>query len=199
MLKNKMDLRIFEDGAGAGSGGQGNSTGDGGSGHAGNAGATYSYEQAEEIANARAGKAERAALANYFRSQGMTEDEITTAIRDFKAKRESQKPDVAAIEKERDDAKKELEAYRQKDILKENGVDAKYTDYVLFEVSKKVDDKTDFKTALKAFLKENPHYSGGGYRVNTQPRQQEAGAPGAKGGNGTNDYVNSLIRKAARR
>ena len=65
----------------------------------GNAGATYSYEQAEEIANARAGKAERAALANYFRRQGMTEEEITTAISDFKAKRQASKPDVAAHRK----------------------------------------------------------------------------------------------------
>lgn len=129
----------------------------------------------------------------------MTEEEITTAISDFKAKRQANKPDVAAIEKERDDAKKELESYKQKDILKENGVDAKYTDFVLFEVSKKVDDKTDFKTALKAFLKDNPHYAGGGYRVNTQTKQNGAAGSGGGAGNNTNDFVNSLIRKAARR
>ena len=41
-----------------------NGAGNGDGSHTGNAGATYSYEQAEEIANARAGKAERAALAN---------------------------------------------------------------------------------------------------------------------------------------
>lgn len=95
--------------------------------------------------------------------------------------------------------KKELESYKQKDILKENGVDAKYTDFVLFEVSKKVDDKTDFKTALKAFLKDNPHYAGGGYRVNTQTKQNGAAGSGGTAGNNTNDFVNSLIRKAARR
>lgn len=107
-MYKKMNLRLFEDGnaGGAGSAGQGDGAGNGDGGHTGNAGATYSYEQAEEIANARAGKAERAALANYFRRQGMTEEEITTAISDFKAKRQASKPDVAAIEKERDDAKK---------------------------------------------------------------------------------------------
>ena len=200
-MYRKMNLRLFEDGkaGGAGSAGQGNGAGNGDGSHTGNAGATYSYEQAEEIANARAGKAERAALANYFRSQGMTEEEITTAISDFKAKRQANKPDVAAIEKERDDAKKELESYKQKDILKENGVDAKYTDFVLFEVSKKVDDKTDFKTALKAFLKDNPHYAGSGSRVNTQTKQNVAAGSGGTAGNNTNDFVNSLIRKAARR
>ena len=196
-MRYRMNLRIFEDGAGSGSGDQGGSAGNGVSGHAGNTGATYSYEQAEEIANARAGQAERTALTNYFRSKGMTEDEITTAINDFKAKRESQKPDVAAIEKERDEARKELESYKQKELLKESGVDAKYTDFVLFEVSKKVDDKTDFKTALKAFLKDNPQYAGGGYRVNVQPK---SGAPSAgPTGTNTNDYVNAMIRKAARR
>ena len=75
----------------------------------------------------------------------------------------------------------------------------KYTDFVLFEVSKKVDDKTDFKTALKAFLKDNPHYAGGGYRVNTQTKQNGAAGSGGTAGNNTNDFVNSLIRKAARR
>ena len=100
-MYKKMNLRLFEDGnaGGAGSAGQGDGAGNGDGGHTGNAGATYSYEQAEEIANARAGKAERAALANYFRRQGMTEEEITTAISDFKAKRQASKPDVAAIEK----------------------------------------------------------------------------------------------------
>ena len=79
----------------------------------------------------------------------MTEEEITTAISDFKAKRQANKPDVAAIEKNAM-TQKELESYKQKDILKENGVDSKSTQiFVLFEVSKKVDDKTDFKTALK--------------------------------------------------
>lgn len=195
MFKKKMNLKLFEDGAGAAN--QNNNAGDGSSGHKGNAGATYSYEQAEEIANARAGKAERAALANYFRSQGMTEEEITTAISDFKAKRQANQPNVSAIKKERDDAKKELEAYKQKDLLEKSGVDAKYVDFVLFEVNKKVDDKTDFAAALKAYLKENPHFTGGGYRVTSRNSQQQTQKN--TGGTEANDFVNDIIRKAARR
>ena len=91
MIK-RMYLQLFEDGAGAGSGGQGENAGTGGSGQGANTGATYSYEQAEEIASARAIKAERVALANYFRSQGMTEEQITTAINDFKSKPKESQP-----------------------------------------------------------------------------------------------------------
>ena len=93
-MRKRIFLQLFEDGgAGSGSaGGQGGSTGAGNGSQNGNAGSasgahgtgTYTYEQAEEIASARANKAERAALVNYFRSQGMTEDEVTQAIRDFK-------------------------------------------------------------------------------------------------------------------
>ena len=85
-MRYRMYLQLFEDGAGAGSGNQGVNAGTVGSGQNGSTGATYSYEQAEEIASARAIKAERAALANYFRSQGLPEEQITTAINDFKAK-----------------------------------------------------------------------------------------------------------------
>ena len=66
-MKKRMNLQIFEDGgAGSGSaGGQGGSAGAGNGSQNGNAGGasgahvtgTYTYEQAEEIANARANKA----------------------------------------------------------------------------------------------------------------------------------------------
>lgn len=198
-MRYRMNLQLFEDGSGAGSTGQSGNAGSG-NGSQGNAGVTYSFEQAEQIATDRAARAERAALNSYFQQQGMSREEAETAMRQFKQQREANKPNISAIEKERDDAKKELKAYKQKDILKENGVDAKYADYVLFEVSRKVDDKTDFKAALKAFLKDNPQYAGGGYRVSVQQKAgAAAGAGSASVGNNTNDYVNAMIRKAARR
>ena len=49
-------------------------------------GGTYSYAQAEEIANARADRAEKAALASYFKQQGMSEAEITAAIHLFQCR-----------------------------------------------------------------------------------------------------------------
>ena len=197
MFYKKMDLQLFEDGAGAAPGNQGGNAGGNNNGAQGSTGAAYSFEQAEEIANVRAQRAEQAALRSYFQQQGMTQEEVTQALTQFKQQREAQKPNVSLIEKERDEARRELEAYRQKDILKKHGVDARYEDFVLFEVAKKVDSKTGFEAALKAYLKDNPHFAGGGYRVNTQPKTGASGTDLA--GSTANDYVNSMIRKAAGR
>ena len=206
MKNKKMNLRLFEDGGGAGSGSQGSSAGAGDGSQNGNAGSTsgaqqtgkYTYEQLEEIASSRAEKAGRSALADFFRKQGMTEAEITSAIRDFKEKKRASEPDIGKLERERDEAQNELKTYKQKELLKENGVESRYVDFVLFEVNKKVTDKVDFETALKAYIKENPQYSGGGYRV-SQQRKSGTQSTAGNTGNETNDYVNSMIRKAARR
>lgn len=194
MKNKKMNLQLFEDGGGAGSGGQGGNAGNGGGGHTGNTGATYSYEQAEEIANARADRAERAALANYFRSQGMTEEEITTAINDFKAKRQANQPNVSAIEKERDTYKTQVEQMQNEKILTGKGVRADDLDYVMFKVNQLIDDKTDFKKAAEKFLKENPRFTGQTYRVSTGTQSR-----GNDSGGNDNNFINAAIRRAAGR
>ena len=86
-MRKRMFLQLFEDGGGAGSGGQGGNAGTG-NGNQGNAGGTgnqgsYSFAQAEEIANARADRAEKAALRSYFQQQGMTEQQVNQAIDDL--------------------------------------------------------------------------------------------------------------------
>ena len=70
MFYKKMDLQLFEDGAGAAPGNQGGNAGGNNNGAQGSTGAAYSFEQAEEIANARAQRAEQAALRSYFQQQG---------------------------------------------------------------------------------------------------------------------------------
>ncbi len=79
----------------------------------------------------------RQLCAPYFQQQGMTQEEVTQALTQFKQQREAQKPNVSLIEKERDEARRELEAYRQKDILKKHGVDARYEDFVLLRWQRK--------------------------------------------------------------
>lgn len=194
MRNKKMHLQLFEGGDGAGSGGQGTGTGTGSGGQGGNAGATYSYEQAEEIANARADRAERAALANYFRSKGMTEDEITTAINDFKAKKQANQPNVSQIEQERDTYKNQVEQMQNEKILTGKGVKADDLDYVMFKVNQLVDDKTDFKKAAEKFLKENPRFTGQTYRVSTGTQTR-----GNDTGGNDNNFINAAIRRAAGR
>ena len=194
-MKHFMNLKLF-DGEG-GTGGDGGQGGAGtGSGSQGRSGATYSYEQAEEIANARADRATKAALSNYFRQQGMTEDEVTQALNDFKARKDKSKPDVSAIIKERDDAVKELESMKHTNYLRDKGVSKDDLDYVMYKASQMVDDKTDFEHAADKFLKENPRYSG-------QGRYRAAGSVKSGSGSGSsqtvNDKINDAIRNAFRR
>ena len=198
-MKRKMYLQLFEDGAGAGSGGQGGNAGagSGGQGTAGASGAhtgTYTYEQLEEIASARADKSERAALANFFRSQGMSEQEVTQAINDFKTQRAANQPNTSKLQQDLDDARKEVQQMKNEKYLSGKGVRSEDLDYVLFKVSKLVDDKTTFEKAADKFLKDNPRYTGNTYRVSTgtQSRGND------DGGNG-NDFINAAIRRAAGR
>lgn len=192
-MKKRMYLQLFE-GDGAGSGGEGGSGAGTGSGsQTGNAG--YTYEQLEEVASARANKAERAAIANYLRGKGMSEDDITTAINDFKIKQKENQPNVSAIEKERDDAIAERDQLKNSNILRDKGVRADDIDYVMFKVEKLVDEKTDFTKAAEKFLKENPRYAGcSNYRVSTSSGTDSKGS----GGN-LNDSINNAIRSAIRR
>ena len=198
-MKRKMYLQLFEDGAGAGSGGQGGNAGagSGGQGTAGASGAhtgTYTYEQLEEIASARADKSERAALANFFRSQGMSEQEVTQAINNFKAQRAANQPNTSKLQQDLDDARKEVQQMKNEKYLSGKGVRTEDLDYVLFKVSKLVDDKTTFEKAADKFLKDNPRYTGNTYRVSTGTQSRGSD----DGGNG-NDFINAAIRRAAGR
>ena len=194
MRKKYFNLqRLTGEGGEGGAGASGSGTAGNGNGSQSNAGgATYSYEQAEQIAEARAEHASRAALAKYFESQGMTQDEITAAIADFKTKKAASQPDVSAVEKQRDDALAKVAEMENTNYLRDKGVKPDDLDYVLFKVSKQVDDKTDFKKAADTFLKENPRFTGQGYKV------VSTGKP--DGGSGTsqtvNDSINASIRSA---
>lgn len=199
-MKEKIfDLQIFADGGDGGSGAESTGAGtagngDGGQSSAGGAsgGATYSYEQAEQIAEARADRATKAALSDYFKRQGMSEEEVTAALADFKAKKAASQPNISAVEKERDEAVALVAEMKNTNYLRDKGVKPDDLDYVLFKVGKKVDDKTDFKKAADAFLKENPRFTGRGYKV------VSTGKP--DGGSGTgqtaNDSINASIRSA---
>lgn len=193
--KKFFDLQLFTDGGdgGASIGGTGAGTAGNGNGSQGNAGgATYSYEQAEQIAQARADRATKDALADYFKKQGMSEDEVTAALADFRQKKAAQQPNVKAVERERDAALAKVAEMENTNYLRDKGVKPDDLDYVLFKASQKVDDKTDFKKAADAFLKENPRFTGQGMKV------VSTGKP--DGGSGTgqtvNDSINASIRSA---
>lgn len=201
-MKKRINLQLFEEGAETGAtGSQGGTaqTGAGGQGSAGGASGahgtgTYTYEQLEEIANARVERSERTALANFFRSQGMTEEEVTQAITDFKTQRAANQLNTEKLQQERDAALAQVEQMNNEKILSGKGVRQDDMDYVMFKVSKMVDEKTDFKKAAEKFLKENPRFTGQNYRIST-------GTPsgGPEGNDTGNNSINAAIRKAAGR
>lgn len=198
-MKNRMNLQLFEDGGGAGSGNQGGNAGggDGGqnAGGTGNHG-TFSFAQAEEIANARAERAERSALKSYFQQQGMTEDQVTQAIASYKEQQKKSQPDVAQLQKDLAVSRSEVQRMKNESFLSGKGVRKDDLDYVSFKISKMVDDKTTFEKAAEAFLKDNPRFAGGfsGYRVSSG-----AGNSGEGSGGSMNASINERIRNAARR
>lgn len=203
MHKKRMMLQLFEDGAGAGSGTQGGNavTGNGSQGSAGNASGahgtgTYTYEQLEEIASSRAKKSERVALANFFRGQGMTEEEVTQAITKFKIDRAANQPNVAQLQQDLEDSRNEVQQMKNEKFLSGKGVKADDLDYVTYKVSKMVDDKTTFEKAAEKFLEENPKFAGGGsYRI----ADSSAGNSSNGSGGNMNASINDRIRAAARR
>lgn len=203
-----FNLQLLDDGGQGGAGnGQGGNAGSGNGGQAGNAGnnggnngGSYSFQQAEEIANARAQRAEKAALASYFKQQGLSEEQINQAIADYKAQQAAQKPNVDAITKERDDARAELAALKNAQTLRQKGVREEDTDYVMFKIAAlmKEDDKLDFKKAADKFLKDNPRFTtsgSGSYRVKTGTDGSGAGSSSQN----SNDFINAAIRRKAGR
>ena len=205
-MKKRFNLQLFDDGGQSGAGtGQGGTAGTGNGSHAtsagsNSAGGSYSFQQAEEIANARAQRAEKAALASYFKQQGMSEDEVSKAIAAYKAQQAANKPNVDSITKERDDALAELSALKNSNALRAKGVREEDLDYVMFKVSAlmQADDKLDFEKAVAKYLKENPRFTTGGstYKVKTGT---DGSGQGGSSGQGANDAINSAIRRAARR
>lgn len=195
-MKNRMfmNLQFFADGGEGGTGGdQGGNVGTQTGGNSNHA--TYSYEQAEEIANARAQRAEQAALKSYFQQQGMSQEEVTQALADYRQKKQSQQQNVSAIQKERDDALAKVTQYENEKILVGKGVKQEDIDYVVFKVNKLVTDKKDFKTAAEEYLKENPRFTGQTYKMSTGATTGNA----SSGTEAKNEAMNNMIRNAFRR
>ena len=125
----------------------------------------------------------------------MTEAEVTEAITQFKNERAANQPDTAKLQRERDDALKKVQQMENEKTLAGKGVKTEDLDYVMFKVSKLVDDKTTFEKAAEKYLKENPRFTAGNsYRMTSS----SGGNSNGSGGN-VNASINDAIRMAARR
>lgn len=187
-----MNLHLFDEG---GDGSQGNAGGTGSGAQGQGSAATFTYAQLDDIARARSERAERSAVQNYLQQQGLSDEEARQAFAEWKKSKDSQKPDISKIEKERDDARNELQQIKNTNILRDLGVRAEDLDYVTFKVQKLVDDKTDFKKAAEKFLGDNKRYTTkGSYRVSSSSGSTNEGAS-----NNTHNSINDAIRNRARR
>lgn len=93
--------------------------------------------------------------------------------------------------RERDEARRELEQYKNNAFLKEQGVKEEDRDYITFKAMQLVDDQTDFRQAVEKFLKENPRFTGRGFRV------VSTGITGSNNCSGFNSAANDAeVRKA---
>lgn len=94
--------------------------------------------------------------------------------------------------RERDEARQELEQYKNNAFLKEQGVAEHFRDYVSFRAMQGVNDTTTFQQAAINFLKENPTYAGKGFRVvSTGTGNLSNGS-----GSGASENDDAAIRKA---
>lgn len=120
----------------------------------------------KRIANARADRAEKAALRSYFQQQGMTEQQVNQAIADYKEQQKKNQPNVTQLQQDLENSRNEVQQMKNEKFLSGKGVKADDLDYVTYKVSKLVDDNTTFEKAAEKFLKENPRFAGGGsYRI----------------------------------
>lgn len=99
---------------------------------------------------------------------------------------------IDTYRRERDEARRELEQYKNDTFLKEQGVAEHFRDYVTFRAMQKVDDNTSFQQAVTNFLKENPTYAGKGFRVVSTGTDNS----GNGSGNGSGAASDTDIRKA---
>ncbi len=171
-------------------------------------------EEAARIAGERSERAERAALAAYYRKQGLTEEEVTQAIEAFKtdkaARLEAEKNDLTALQRRVEEyERKESEILRKanrrlvrveaKEQAIALGVRVDRSDYAirLADLSKvEVDengqvDETAVREALEQILNDFPELKvasssedGHGFKL---------GSPGQKQQLGTSEQIASIF------
>ncbi len=195
MMKHKipMNIQFFADGGDDGKAEE-NKTGQQAAQPA------FDYDKLASIITGKQTVAEDTVLKNYFKQQGMSQEEMTQAIASFKERKAKNTPDVNAIQTQltqaTDAAKKatvEKEAVMQALSL---GIDSKTIPYVIkladLDNSMGEDGKVNaesVKTALNKVLEDIP---------NLKPQAQAAGGfkIGASGGDGKNQATEEQLNAA---
>lgn len=94
-----------------------------------------------------------------------TQADVDRIINNRLARMKQDMDTVEQYRRERDDARRELEQYKNDAFLASKGVKDADKDYVTFKAMQLVDDNTGFQQAVENFLKENPRFTGRGFTV----------------------------------
>lgn len=94
-----------------------------------------------------------------------TQDDVDRIVGNRLARMKQDLETSGTYRRERDEARQELERYKNEAFLKEKGVTDAYMDYVIFRAMQGVNENTSFHQAAEKFLKENPTFTGKGFRV----------------------------------
>lgn len=100
--------------------------------------------------------------------------------------------DIESIKKDNENLTNENKDLNAQLKMVDSGAKKEFSKFVRSEVMSKVDDKTDFETALKNYKEENPQYFGETIvkKVQTSPNLNG----GENKGTTTSDIMNNLLR-----
>jgi hypothetical protein len=122
----------------------------------GNGGFSFDYEKLAQIITGRTSSAEDAALKGYFKQQGLSQQEVESAIAQYKQQKAANTPDVGAMQTKLNAAQHQLTAAKVENsatmIAMELGLQPKTVPYVLkmADLTKTVkDDGTIDEEAVK--------------------------------------------------
>ena len=209
-----MNLQFFADPAPAAGGDP--APGASGTPPQGGGAPAFDYEKLASLIQGKQTVAEDTVLKNYFKQQGLSQEEAAQAIQAFKQQKAQNQPDVAAIQGQLTDAQAQLAqaqaAARQAQLegaatmmAVSLGIDGKTIPYVLrmADLSKamdkdgKINDET-LKAALNKVLEDVP-------ALKPQPKDSsgfiQVGAPGGKPAGGSDgamslkDAVSAALKK----
>ena len=121
---------------------------------------TFSQSELDEIVKSRLSRAESKFKKDFqnseeFKAYARWKDEKKTEEERVQETLEN----YSALKNDYDKLASELNSYRNKDVLRGKEIEAKYVDFVNFEVEKMVNEETDYNAALEKYLEANPQYT----------------------------------------
>ena len=158
------------------------------------------YEKLANLINGKQSVTEETVLKNYFRNQGLSQDEMTQAIAKYKEEKAKNTPNVDALQADlaKANEKASKAEIEQKATMSafSLGIDAKAIPYVIkladFTAVKKEDGSVDdekLTNALKKVLDDVPQFK----PSSSQTGGFHFGSNGGSGGDNTDDQLKSIF------